>query len=47
MVFLTLGIGLEVMHGFKVAWYINVGMETRRLMWRLVLTIEMTARFAD
>ena len=35
LVFLTLGIVLEAMHGFKVAWYINVGMETRRLMWRL------------
>lgn len=35
LLFLTLGIGLEALHGFKVAWYLNVGMETRRLMWRL------------
>ena len=35
LVFLSLGIGLETLHGFKVAWYLDVGMETRRLMWRL------------
>ena len=35
LLFLCLGITLEAMHGFKVAWYLNVGMETRRLMWRL------------
>ena len=23
------------MHGFKVEWYLKVGNETRRLMWRL------------
>ena len=33
--FLTLGIVLEAMHGFKVAWYLDVSNETRRLMWRL------------
>jgi hypothetical protein len=33
--FLTLGIGLEVMHGFKLGWYLNVGNETRRLLLRL------------
>lgn len=35
LLFLCLGIALESMHGFKVAWYLNVGTETRRLMWRL------------
>ena len=35
LLFLTVGIVLEALHGFKVAWYLNVGMETRRLMWRL------------
>ena len=35
LVFLTLGIGLEMMHGFKIGWYLDVSNETRRLMWRL------------
>jgi hypothetical protein len=35
LVFLTLGAVLEAMHGFKVAWYMNVANETRRLMWTL------------
>lgn len=35
LVFLTLGTVLESLHGFKVAWYLNVGEETRRLTWRL------------
>ncbi len=35
LLFLTVGIFLESLHGFKVAWYINVGEETRRLTWRL------------
>ncbi len=35
LVFLTLGIGLESLHGFKVGWYLNVADETRRLMWTL------------
>ena len=26
---------LEVFHGFKVGWYLNVSNETRRLMWTL------------
>jgi hypothetical protein len=34
-VFLTLGIVLEGMHGFKVPWYLSAANETRRLMWRL------------
>jgi hypothetical protein len=33
--FLTLGLGLEVLHGFKVGFYLNVSNETRRLMWTL------------
>src|SRR6185436_11283953 len=33
--FLTLGVVLEAMHGFKVQWYLNVANETRRLMWTL------------
>ena len=35
LVFLTMGLGLEVMHGFKVGAYLNVSNETRRLMWTL------------
>ncbi|MCH2125805.1 MAG: hypothetical protein MK165_13490 [Pirellulaceae bacterium] len=36
LVFLTLGIGLEAMHAFKVQWYLRVGdEETRRLMFTL------------
>lgn len=35
LVFLTLGIALEALHGFKVDLYLNVGNETRRLMWTL------------
>jgi hypothetical protein len=35
MVFLLVGSALETMHGFKVAWYVDVATETRRLMWRL------------
>ena len=33
--FVALGAWLESMHGFKVDWYLAVGNETRRLMWRL------------
>ncbi|MFN0008656.1 MAG: hypothetical protein ACKVXR_12195 [Planctomycetota bacterium] len=35
LVFLTLGIALEALHGFKVDWYLNVANETRRLMFTL------------
>ena len=35
LLFVTLGVVLESLHGFRVAWYHNVGMETRRLTWRL------------
>jgi hypothetical protein len=30
-----LGIVLETMHGFKIAWYLDVGNEARRLMFTL------------
>jgi len=35
LVFVLLGGALEAMHGFKVDWYLAVGNETQRLMWRL------------
>jgi hypothetical protein len=34
-VFLFLGLGLETLHGFKLGWYVDVGNETRRLMFTL------------
>jgi hypothetical protein len=33
--FALLGAGLEVLHAFKIAFYLDVDSETRRLMWRL------------
>jgi hypothetical protein len=33
--FLALGIVLETLHGFKAAWYLNVDVEMRRLMFTL------------
>ncbi len=33
--FLTLGIILEALHGFKVGWYLDVANEARRLTWTL------------
>ncbi|MCA8948975.1 MAG: hypothetical protein KDE27_05700 [Planctomycetes bacterium] len=35
LLFAALGAVLESLHGFKVDWYLAVGNETRRLMWRL------------
>jgi len=35
LVFATLGLVLESLQGFKVAAYLDVSDETRRLMWRL------------
>ena len=35
LVFLSLGIVLEAMHGFKVGWYLDVNNTARRLMWTL------------
>ena len=37
-IYLSIGIVLEVMHGFKVDWYLNVANETRRLMFTLAHT---------
>ncbi|MBT5901656.1 MAG: hypothetical protein HOH58_06075 [Opitutaceae bacterium] len=35
---LCLGLGLEVLHGFKIGWYLDVGNEMRRLMFPLAHT---------
>ncbi len=35
LLFVLLGSLLETLHGFKVALYLDVGNDTRRLMWRL------------
>jgi hypothetical protein len=35
LVFLSLGGVLEALHGFKIGWYLDVGNETRRLMFTL------------
>jgi hypothetical protein len=35
LLFATLGLVLELLHGFKVAAYLDVTNETRRLMWTL------------
>jgi hypothetical protein len=35
LVFLSLGGVLEIFHGFKIGWYIDVGNEMRRLMFTL------------
>lgn len=35
LIFLTLGVVLEALHGFKVPWYLSVAHETRRLMLTL------------
>jgi hypothetical protein len=35
LIFLTLGIVLEALHGFKVGAYLNVSNATRRLLWTL------------
>ncbi|MSU23141.1 MAG: hypothetical protein EXS32_04875 [Opitutus sp.] len=34
-VFLSLGVVLETLHGFKLGWYLNVSSEIRRLMFTL------------
>lgn len=34
-VFVTLGLVLEALHGFKLGWYVDVGVENRRLMLTL------------
>ena len=35
LLFLSFGVFLESLHGFKLGWYLDVGQETRRLMWTL------------
>ncbi|MEQ9411810.1 MAG: hypothetical protein RIK87_29105 [Fuerstiella sp.] len=35
LVFLSLGTVLELLHGFKAGWYLDVSNETRRLMFTL------------
>jgi hypothetical protein len=35
LLFLTLGLVLETLHGFKVQWLLAADHETRRLLWRL------------
>lgn len=35
LIYLTLGLGLEAMNGFKIGWYLDVDNETRRTMLRL------------
>jgi len=35
LAFLSLGIALEAMHGFKVGFYLDLANETRRHMWTL------------
>lgn len=35
LAYLSLGITLEILHGLKVSWYLDVGRETRRLMFTL------------
>src|SRR3954470_10250825 len=35
LVFLSLGGGLEALHGFKAGWYVDVGNDMRRLMFTL------------
>jgi hypothetical protein len=35
LAFLSMGIALETMLGFKLGYYLDVANETRRMMWRL------------
>ena len=38
LLFLSLGIALEAMHGFKIGFYMDLSNKTRRLMWTLAHT---------
>lgn len=38
LAYLSLGVVLESMHGFKIRWYLDVSNETRRMMWTLAHT---------
>lgn len=33
--FIVLGLALELLHGFKIQWYLAMGNEARRLLWTL------------
>jgi hypothetical protein len=35
LIFLSLGGVLEILHGFKIGWYVDVGNDMRRLMFTL------------
>jgi hypothetical protein len=35
LIFLSLGGGLEILHGFKIGWYVDVANDMRRLMFTL------------
>src|SRR5437879_12361672 len=35
LVFLSLGLTVETLHGFKIGWYLDVGNEVRRLLFTL------------
>ncbi|MHC5110200.1 MAG: hypothetical protein ACYTHJ_10020 [Planctomycetota bacterium] len=35
LVYLIMGLVLEILHGLKIDWYLNVAHEARRLMWSL------------
>ena len=35
LVFVSMGLILETLHGFKINWYLDVGVENRRLMFTL------------
>jgi hypothetical protein len=35
LLFTVLGLGLEILHGYKVSAYVDASNETRRLMWTL------------
>ena len=47
LVFLSLGIALEVMHGFKVGWYLDADHETRRLMRDIGFNVRIIPRDTD
>jgi hypothetical protein len=35
LLFVSLGLVLEALHGLKIGWYLNVSQHTRRLLWTL------------
>ena len=35
LVYLSFGIALETLHGFKVQWYLDLANTTRRMLWTL------------